>query len=355
MGQKTNPNILRISNTNNWKSKYIEKKTNELYLYTTQDLEIKKFIYKFFQDNGLIVNNCKINYSHHTLNILICYKLSIDTKHLIQHINKTQNIKLKKKTQLTSELKIQKKNYSNILKHVKNYYNYENINYIKILSDQTKNRVVLSNNRKKIVKRIKKLQNYKHYLTLKSQRVVSNIAYKNFLISKLFKSISIFLRKKVHINLILKPLNKNTKFFVDKKQQHLLKKKLVQLRKYQRNEFFKEGVNLAFSCINNKNSANLISTFIATNLKKMKRHNFFLKFIKNILTIFVVKSFSSTIKGIKIKIKGRINGIPRAKHKIIKIGTVMPVLQIDSNIDYSESTSYTPNGTLGVKVWICEK
>jgi small subunit ribosomal protein S3 len=57
----------------------------------------------------------------------------------------------------------------------------------------------------------------------------------------------------------------------------------------------------------------------------------------------------------KIKIKGRFNGAPRAKHKIIIIGKGVPNLTIDAKIDYSEETAYTINGTFGVKVWIYEK
>jgi ribosomal protein S3 len=58
------------------------------------------------------------------------------------------------------------------------------------------------------------------------------------------------------------------------------------------------------------------------------------------------------IKGIKIKIKGRINRRPRAKYRIITIGNI-PFMTLKSDIDYSETTAYTSNGTLGVKVWIC--
>jgi ribosomal protein S3 len=88
-------------------------------------------------------------------------------------------------------------------------------------------------------------------------------------------------------------------------------------------------------------------------LKKLKYHNFFFKFIKTALTIFISdKSISSKIKGIKLKIKGRLNKAPRAKSKIITIGN-LPVFTIDSTIDYAETTAYSANGTLGVKVWIC--
>ena len=47
MGQKTNPNILRLGKTKDWKSKYLEKKPTELSTYIFKDIEIQKFIFKF--------------------------------------------------------------------------------------------------------------------------------------------------------------------------------------------------------------------------------------------------------------------------------------------------------------------
>ena len=47
------------------------------------------------------------------------------------------------------------------------------------------------------------------------------------------------------------------------------------------------------------------------------------------------------------------NGRPRAKHKIISIGNGVPAITLNSTVDYAESTAYTLNGTLGIKVWVC--
>ena len=54
MGQKINPNIFQINKTNEWNSEYIEKKSKDFYLHTIKDLEVKKFIYKFFKNHNLI-------------------------------------------------------------------------------------------------------------------------------------------------------------------------------------------------------------------------------------------------------------------------------------------------------------
>ena len=75
-------------------------------------------------------------------------------------------------------------------------------------------------------------------------------------------------------------------------------------------------------------------------------------FLKKSLKTLINSNFSF-IKGVKIVIKGRINGKSRAKKKIIKIG-YFPIQTFDSKINYSESTSYTQYGTFGIKVWVCE-
>jgi ribosomal protein S3 len=53
-------------------------------------------------------------------------------------------------------------------------------------------------------------------------------------------------------------------------------------------------------------------------------------------------------------IKGRLNGVPRAKHKIITIGDV-PMQSISAIVDHSQITTHNSNGSYGIKVWIVEK
>jgi ribosomal protein S3 len=59
---------------------------------------------------------------------------------------------------------------------------------------------------------------------------------------------------------------------------------------------------------------------------KNRKDIIFFKILKTTLTLFSNKAFSK-LKGIKIKVKGRLNGAPRARHKTIKIGNV-PVLTL---------------------------
>lgn len=102
-----------------------------------------------------------------------------------------------------------------------------------------------------------------------------------------------------------------------------------------------------------KNSAQLLASFLAKQLPLLKRHNYFLVFLKRILPIFISLE-SSKIKGVKILISGRFNGAPRAKSRLITAGST-PILTISNPIDYYETTSYTKNGTFGIKIWISPK
>lgn len=346
MGQKTNPNILQLSKTNDWNYKYIEKTSKDYYLQTHKILESKKFIYNFFKNNGLIIQTCKLNYSNNNLSILISYHQNYASINNINEVNKKQKIFIKKNFVNKKNAKKQFK----ILKSIKNYFNYQNVIY---KNDSLKKKFKLKKKNLKI-KRLKFIKYYKKYLILKKNTTIKN-SFSNFFFKILFDSLFEFYKTLNSITLILKPLNNNLYKTIKTKKKFLkIKKRLVKLRKYQRNEFFKEGIGIAFSTISNKNSSELLAKYIVFYLQKLKKHNFFLRFLKTLLKIFVTKSFINIIKGIKIKVKGRLNGAPRAKTKTINVGKNMSLFTIDSSINYSEKTAYTANGTLGIKVWICE-
>lgn len=347
MGQKTNPNIIQLTKTNKWNSNYIEKTSKDFHLHTSKDLEIKKFITNFFKINGLIIQNCKLNYANNNLTIFLSYQQTYNSINIVKEIDNSQKLKIKKEI-VPLKINTLKKQF-HIFKSIKNYFNYNNNIFYK--KNLLKKKLYL----KKITKinRLKVINFYKKYLSLKQDKIIINSFAKSFL-STLFNSISSFYTNLTNITLVLKSLNSSYKSFNNKKFVKL-KKKLIKLRKYQRNDFFKDGINNAYSTVTNKNSSEMLSKYIADNLKKLKRHNFFFKFLKTLLTIFIAKSLINKIKGIKIKIKGRINGAPRAKNKIISVGKAIPLFTIDSSINYSEATAYTANGTLGVKVWIYEK
>ncbi len=62
-------------------------------------------------------------------------------------------------------------------------------------------------------------------------------------------------------------------------------------------------------------------------------------------------SSSAGVKGVKISLKGRLDGAEMARYEWGKRGRV-PLQTLRADVDYAEKTAYTSYGTIGVKVWI---
>ena len=78
MGQKVNPNIFRLGVNKTWKTKFFEKKSQELPLYIFKDLEIKNYIERFLEKHDLILHDYKQHYSNSTLNLYVSYFITSD-------------------------------------------------------------------------------------------------------------------------------------------------------------------------------------------------------------------------------------------------------------------------------------
>ena len=136
MGQKINPIIFRLSKTSDWKSKYFEKKSTESAIYDFKDTEIRKFIIRFFESNGMIIHTLKLSHSNNTLHIFASYFTTLKTISFINNSNKDQKIKFTTK-------KITSKNYSKyvrIKQNIKKYLKYKDLNYVKNLKKGTTNK-----------------------------------------------------------------------------------------------------------------------------------------------------------------------------------------------------------------------
>ena len=364
MGQKINSNIFRLGiKKNNWKSKYFEKTKEEFSLYAYQSLEIKKFFKKFLALNNLIFHDFKIQYSNNTIYLYISYYTTSKAISLISNSNIQQKFKLKKhklskKKYLRKKARkqpillkkqkfdLQKMFFSNFKHHDTSILKKKNLR-------KFKNRETHTIVEKKLKKRIKVLKTYKNSLKIKNYKNMKHLKFNNFS-EQLLESLSIYTNKKFNILVTFQNLNKGLSLNLTNFQAKFLKTKLLGLRQESRNPFFKETVNILVISVIRENSARLLAEFIAYQLSYMKRHSFFLIFVKRFLITLISEKKFSNISGIKFAIKGRFNGVPRARKNIYEAGKV-PIQTIDSNIDYHQATSYTPNGTFGVKVWICQK
>lgn len=312
MGQKINAQLFRIGvNKKNWELKYLEKNNEESSFYLYKTIEIQQYLNRFFGLYKVKIHNSKIFFSSESMQIFISFYTTERTIRAINKINRHKKITnyQKKITTLYEQLKTRKNTKKNILNS----------------KFDTKQELILNN-------------------------------FKEMLL----ESLTIFTKRKININITFQNLNatKRLSFDQNKKLTTIYK----QLRKFSRNSFYKEAINILFISMTKRKSAKLLAEFLSDQfrLNQLKtdqisisrKDNYFLNFVKQSISL-LIKSASLSVTGIKIVIKGRFNKAPRAKTVIMQFGK-FSLQSFESKIDYHQSTAYTSNGTFGVKVWMCE-
>ena len=172
----------------------------------------------------------------------------------------------------------------------------------------------------------------------------------------LLESLIKYTKNKIDISVSLQNLNRYKQ--LSSTQIESLKIIFRQLRKFARNSFFKEAINILFINILKRKSAKLLAEFISDQFRInqlktdqvtiSRKDNYFLGFLKQSIMVFV-KYDASCLTGVKIAIKGRFNRAPRARTARIQLGK-FSLQSFNSKIDYYQSTAYTNNGTFGIKV-----
>jgi small subunit ribosomal protein S3 len=71
---------------------------------------------------------------------------------------------------------------------------------------------------------------------------------------------------------------------------------------------------------------------------------------RRVAKMCIERAKESGLKGIKIKIAGRLNGVDIARNETYSHGTV-PLHTLRANIDYATAEAQTTFGVIGVKVW----
>merc|ERR1712238_233460 len=272
------------------KLNFLEKKNDELPLYVFKDIEMKNYIERVLDIYGIILHDYKHYHNNSTLNLYISYFITSDFS----------LDKIKQYLKLVSSQKF--------LAQPQKFSTFQKKNFTKFSS------------------------------TLKFDGIFSEI----------FKVLNSFNNNKLNVVLNFCCVNKDLHFL-----KTTQKKIFKSLQKFRNTPFFKEGVELLFHVAYNSNSANLLAKFIVSQLKKIKRQKFFFSFLNQTLTV-LLNSNLSQVKGVKMIVRGRLNGAPRAKQKIIIIGDI-PVQSISTKLDYSQATAHNSNGSYGIKVWVVEK
>ena len=127
------------------------------------------------------------------------------------------------------------------------------------------------------------------------------------------------------------------------------RRKMLILRRYKRQDFFIESFDTLFSVSRNKNFASVLLDFLKKYVKKFVRARFFLRFLRKTLSL-LIKDTKYKTSGIKIKVKGRLNGANRSKSFEINVGRV-PIHSERVDLDYVSSQTQNKNGSYGIKIW----
>ena len=344
MGQKTDARIFRQGvGKKNWELKHIEKNNEESSLYLYKTLEIQKYITRFFGLYKMKIHNCKIFYSESSLQIFISFYV---TKKTIYIINKTLTKYSKKLSTRTRRAFSKKKNW-------------KRRNWSRKVKMKKKFWFKSPSRKKKLeIKKIQKIRNIKSssFNEFRLYKITNLKEFQEILLESLVK----YTKNKMDISVTLQNLNCHNQ--LSQIEVESLKIIFRQMRKFVKNSFFKEAINIFFVSILKRKSARLLAEFISDQFRFnqlrtdqmsiSRKDNYFLGFLKQTIML-LVKYESSCLAGIKIAIKGRFNRAPRARTVKIHFGK-FSLQSFSSKIDYYQSTAYTINGTFGVKVWLCE-
>lgn len=287
-----------------WKSKYFEKTAKESHINVFRSLEIKNYLKQIFKNYNFNLHDYSLAFSNTTLNIFLsAHKKMAENQQASKNKNQAEFIKIRNA--------------------IKKYY---------INSQST-------STASKNIKYLSALNLYKHATQATNKSSTFS--------QKLIAHLNEYTKNKLHLKLTLQLADS-----INLEQG--AKRIPPQLQEFQKKEdYFFEMMELLIVINIYKDSSGLLASFIAKQLEKTKRHNILLKNLKEKLKQAVCQKFSR-IQGIKILINGRLNNAPRSRNVFMKLGKT-PLISSDTKISYSEATSFTKNGTFGVKIWVCEK
>lgn len=150
---------------------------------------------------------------------------------------------------------------------------------------------------------------------------------------KYFISIKILIPNKKDIKL------KNINSFIN-----TLKYRTIILEKYLK-ELFKINFIISYKLVSTPWNT---PEFISTNIKyQIEKRIPFLKVLNT--TIEYLKAYN--IKGCKIELSGRLNGIEIARSEALSFGK-LPLQTLNEPILYTENTANTIFGNIGIKLWV---
>lgn len=339
------------SNHHSIKSSYYEANKEESTLLNYQRIQIQHYLRHFLLQHGLLLKTLLFQVNDKSLNLILYY-------YLLNHDStplKTRTLKLPYQLQevyikrFSYHYRRNKKRYKKQnQRRYRTLFDVLHLPKIKKLFSEENNPYPLfipsfGFNNIPIVKKYKDFYNKLSYRT-------THVLNKHLFHEQILETISQFTKKRFHISLTFKNINKGPNLILTSTEKDFLKKQAILLKSYSRQNYFKDCLNLFIIGAKMSHSSILFSSFLTEHLKYLRYHKPFIAFVIKFLKI-IISSKLFVLKGIKIVISGRLNNKPRSKSSVSILGNIPTVTKTNELIDYSENTCYTKNGTFGIKVW----
>lgn len=119
-------------------------------------------------------------------------------------------------------------------------------------------------------------------------------------------------------------------------------------RRIMRNHFSKDIYYTLHEAILTQDTK-MLGDLIANLLEKTKRHHPILNVIQSLMRI-TMRQYKN-VRGLRIKIKGRIGGVKRKRHRTLQVGG-LSLQEIQLPVAYSMHTSLTRFGSTSIKIWL---
>lgn len=331
-----------FNNCHNIKSSYYETNKEESTLLNYQRVKIEQYLQHFLLQKGLLLQNLFFQVNERSINLIIYYyTLNFDSTLSKTRTPKTcmrlKKIKLrlhsKKNKDVRARTLKKRINISDLLMlpEIRKSVSKEKYSDLRFSSDVF------------IAKKYKDFYNGVFYKT-------ANVLKKNYFHEYILEAISLFLKKKFHVSLVFKSINRGISLTLTSIEKAFLKKQAILLKTHSKQKYFKDCLNLFIIGAKIRHSSKLFSIFLTEHLKYIKYHKPFLSFVVKLLRI-IISSNNFVLKGIKFIVNGRLNNKPRSSSSVVILGNIPTVTKSVETIDYSESTCYTKNGTFGIKIW----
>lgn len=180
--------------------------------------------------------------------------------------------------------------------------------YIKTISNYKK--LNIKTNRRCKIRNRSKVFMYIKLLKIKQNNNVKNLLT-NLFLNKLIISVQLYFKNKIAVFLVLKQIIKNN--FIGKCNKNTKKNMaldIIKIRKFEKNNFFKEVINTVFRSQFLSKKSYFLSYFLQlklNELKNLKKINHLLYFLKSSIKYFLQKY--QTIRGVVRQDESLINNL----------------------------------------------